>query len=193
MYTIKDIEQAFHDAFDEPTEQQEHIFQRLIQRLVSNQVGNTDRNIQYIGEPPIPIEKAKEIMASLPISNSTEPFIPVWINNDEVPVIIEDLTEVETKLEYATEGSAAVDIRVNFAKDLEGLLSVIEHTNCSLRTQIEGILEQITIFPNGRCILPTGFKMQVPVGKQFSIRPRSGLATKGLQVTNSPGLIDSKL
>ncbi len=41
-------------------------------------------------------------------------------------------------------------------------------------------------------IISTGFSMEIPVGFEAQIRPRSGLAIKkGIGVLNSPGTIDS--
>jgi len=41
-------------------------------------------------------------------------------------------------------------------------------------------------------LVPTGIKIQLPVGIEAQIRPRSGLAIKyGVTVINSPGTIDS--
>lgn len=40
-------------------------------------------------------------------------------------------------------------------------------------------------------MLPTGIRIAVPEGYEAQIRPRSGLAAKGLIITNSPGTIDS--
>lgn len=41
-------------------------------------------------------------------------------------------------------------------------------------------------------LVPTGIKMEVPVGYEIQIRPRSGLALKhGITVLNSPGTIDA--
>ena len=49
------------------------------------------------------------------------------------------------------------------------------------------------ILPPGRSTLvPAGFKMELPVGFEAQIRPRSGLALKhDLMLTNSPGTIDA--
>lgn len=52
----------------------------------------------------------------------------------------------------------------------------------------------ITTFmsPGSRKLIPCGFAMEIPVGYEGQIRPRSGLAyRKGLTVLNSPGTIDS--
>ena len=37
----------------------------------------------------------------------------------------------------------------------------------------------------------TGIYMEIPIGYQVNILPKSGLAKQGLMVVNSPGLIDS--
>ena len=51
---------------------------------------------------------------------------------------------------------------------------------------------KIGIPPGERKIVNTGFKIEVGVGYEAQIRPRSGLAIKeGITVVNSPGTIDS--
>lgn len=68
---------------------------------------------------------------------------------------------------YATPGSAGLDLRANLNGD-------------------------VVIKPLGRAIIPTGIHIQLPVGYEAQIRPRSGLAAKsGITVLNSPGTIDS--
>lgn len=53
-------------------------------------------------------------------------------------------------------------------------------------------LEDVTIQPYQRALVPTGVRMAVPHGYELQIRPRSGLALKhGVTVLNSPGTIDS--
>ena len=37
----------------------------------------------------------------------------------------------------------------------------------------------------------TGIALEIPIGYQAEVRPRSGLAKKGLFIVNSPGTIDS--
>lgn len=39
--------------------------------------------------------------------------------------------------------------------------------------------------------VPTGIYMEIPEGYECQIRPRSGLASKGITISNSPGTIDS--
>lgn len=50
----------------------------------------------------------------------------------------------------------------------------------------------ITLKPLERAIIPTGLFIELPIGYEAQIRPRSGLAIKhGITVLNSPGTIDS--
>jgi len=69
--------------------------------------------------------------------------------------------------EYATPGSAGMDIRA----DLE---------------------VPKTFQPFERFLIPTGLFIELPEGYEAQIRPRSGLAIKqGITCLNSPGTIDS--
>ncbi len=52
--------------------------------------------------------------------------------------------------------------------------------------------EDIVLKPLDRYLVPTGLFIELPVGYEAQIRPRSGLAVKhGITVLNSPGTIDS--
>ncbi len=54
------------------------------------------------------------------------------------------------------------------------------------------IAEPVVLQPLERKLLPTGLYMELPVGYEAQIRPRSGLALKrGLTVLNTPGTIDA--
>ena len=54
------------------------------------------------------------------------------------------------------------------------------------------ISEAITLQPMERRLIPTGLFIELPVGYEAQIRPRSGLALKrGLTVLNTPGTIDA--
>ena len=58
-----------------------------------------------------------------------------------------------------------------------------------LRANIE---EPITLGSLERALVPTGIFIELPVGYEAQIRPRSGLATKhGISVINSPGTVDA--
>jgi dUTP pyrophosphatase len=69
---------------------------------------------------------------------------------------------------YATEGAAGADIRA----------SLPEKKNLIVR-------------PGERVLVPTGLSMEIPLGYEVQVRPRSGLSLKSaLMVVNSPGTID---
>lgn len=68
---------------------------------------------------------------------------------------------------YATSGSAGMDLRAN-------------------------IEQALTLSPLERQLVPTGLFIELPQGFEAQIRPRSGLAIKkGLSLVNTPGTIDS--
>ena len=68
---------------------------------------------------------------------------------------------------YSTEFSAGMDICANLSDDL-------------------------IIKPLQRVLVPTGLFIELPVGYEAQIRPRSGLAIKsGITVLNTPGTIDA--
>ncbi|MBC8457791.1 MAG: dUTP diphosphatase [Deltaproteobacteria bacterium] len=52
--------------------------------------------------------------------------------------------------------------------------------------------EDILMKPLERALVPTGLFMELPVGYEAQVRPRSGLAIKkGVTVLNTPGTIDA--
>ena len=52
--------------------------------------------------------------------------------------------------------------------------------------------EEIVLKPLQRTLVPTGLHIELPVGFEAQIRPRSGLAYKhGISIVNSPGTIDA--
>lgn len=68
---------------------------------------------------------------------------------------------------YETSASAGMDLRANIA-------------------------EPITLQPLERAIIKTGLFIELPVGIEAQVRPRSGLAAKkGITVLNAPGTIDA--
>jgi dUTP pyrophosphatase len=69
--------------------------------------------------------------------------------------------------EYETPHSAGMDLRANIDEPIA-----------------LGVLE--------RALVPTGLFIELPVGYEAQIRPRSGLAIKhGISLVNTPGTIDS--
>jgi len=70
---------------------------------------------------------------------------------------------------YETPGAAGADLRANLPDRGEVVLD-----------------------PGARALVPTGLRIEIPVGYEVQIRPRSGLALKhGITLPNSPGTIDS--
>jgi len=68
---------------------------------------------------------------------------------------------------YATEGASGVDLRAFLS-------------------------EPIIIQSLERILVPTGLFLEIPIGWEAQVRPRSGLAIKqGLTCLNTPGTIDS--
>jgi dUTP pyrophosphatase len=58
-----------------------------------------------------------------------------------------------------------------------------------LRANLEA---PIVLKPLERSIVPTGIFMELPIGIEAQVRPRSGLAAKkGITVLNAPGTIDA--
>lgn len=69
--------------------------------------------------------------------------------------------------EYATLGSSGMDIRAS-------------------------IVEPMMLQPSERALVPTGLFVEIPLGYEIQIRPRSGLAIKqGITCLNTPGTIDA--
>lgn len=68
---------------------------------------------------------------------------------------------------YATEGSSGLDLRAFLS-------------------------EPLTLTPLQRVLVPTGLFIELPLGYEAQIRPRSGLALKqGITCLNTPGTIDA--
>jgi dUTP pyrophosphatase len=54
------------------------------------------------------------------------------------------------------------------------------------------VVGELVLAPGDRRLVPTGIAMELPVGFEAQVRPRSGLALKhGVTVLNSPGTIDA--
>ncbi|MDG2264048.1 MAG: dUTP diphosphatase, partial [Flavobacteriales bacterium] len=67
--------------------------------------------------------------------------------------------------------------------------STIASAGMDLRANID---ESISLKPLERTIVKTGIFMELPVGFEAQVRPRSGLAfKKGITVLNSPGTVDA--
>ena len=54
------------------------------------------------------------------------------------------------------------------------------------------LTESITLKPLGRAIVKTGLFIELPIGYEAQVRPRSGLAANnGITVLNAPGTVDA--
>lgn len=54
------------------------------------------------------------------------------------------------------------------------------------------LTQPITLLPLARAIVKTGLFIELPLGFEAQVRPRSGLAAKkGITVLNSPGTVDA--
>lgn len=88
---------------------------------------------------------------------------------DEVKVLVRRMEHFPADWdlpEYATPGSAAVDLR-----------------NAG---------PAVSLAPGDRALIPTGLAIALPEGAEAQVRPRSGLAIKrGIGMVNAPGTIDS--
>jgi dUTP pyrophosphatase len=52
--------------------------------------------------------------------------------------------------------------------------------------------EPVVLAPLGRALVKTGLFIELPIGYEAQVRPRSGLAfKKGITVLNSPGTVDA--
>lgn len=66
-------------------------------------------------------------------------------------------------------------------------------TNSSAGMDLRANLEDnVLLKPLQRALIPTGLYLELPIGYEAQIRPRSGLAFKhGISIVNSPGTIDA--
>lgn len=78
---------------------------------------------------------------------------------------------------------------INKSKHPLPAYETVASAGMDLRANIE---EAIKLKPMERKLIPTGLFIELPVGYEAQIRPRSGLAYKhGISILNSPGTIDA--
>ena len=82
------------------------------------------------------------------------------------------------------------DLRIYFKK-LSDKAKIPEYSKCGDACCDLTVIEGYTIKPGDIILARTGFAMAMPEGFEAQIRPRSGLAFKGLTIVNSPGTVDS--
>ena len=89
---------------------------------------------------------------------------------------------------YATPNSSGMDLKANLSPE-----ACIDLVNSGYAPDMdeEGV-PRFKLNPGDRVIVPTGLFIELPIGHEAQIRPRSGLAIKtGVTVLNSPGTIDA--
>ncbi len=93
--------------------------------------------------------------------------------NPVVKLVWEDWADRALPLpSYETAGAAGADIRANLMPEDRAV--------------------GFTLDPMRRAVIPTGIRVEIPLGYEIQIRPRSGLAVKfGITLPNTPGTIDS--
>jgi len=86
----------------------------------------------------------------------------------QTPITIKIVNQSNNPLpEYATMGSSGMDIRAS-------------------------INQPMVLQPSERVLVPTGLSVEIPLGYEIQVRPRSGLAIKqGITCLNTPGTIDA--
>ena len=78
---------------------------------------------------------------------------------------------------------------VNHSFNLLPFYSTDHSAGMDLRANLE---EEVILKPFERKLIPTGLFIELPLGYEAQVRPRSGLAIKkGITVLNSPGTIDA--
>lgn len=78
---------------------------------------------------------------------------------------------------------------VNKSKHQLPAYETIASAGMDLRAHLD---DNLVIKPLERVLVPTGLFMELPIGYEAQVRPRSGLAfKKGVGVVNSPGTIDA--
>jgi dUTP pyrophosphatase len=88
------------------------------------------------------------------------------LKKNQMKVRIVNLSDKDVPA-YATDASAGMDLRANLD-------------------------EPVLLKPLQRALIPTGLFIELPVGYEAQVRPRSGLAAKhGITVLNTPGTVDA--
>lgn len=78
---------------------------------------------------------------------------------------------------------------INKSKNPLPSYSTAHAAGMDLRANLD---QAVVLKPLERTLIPTGLFIEIPVGYEAQVRPRSGLALKkGITVLNSPGTIDA--
>lgn len=78
---------------------------------------------------------------------------------------------------------------VNHSKHPLPVYETVASAGMDLRANLD---EEVLLKPLERSLVPTGLFIEIPLGYEAQIRPRSGLAAKkGITLLNTPGTIDA--
>jgi dUTP pyrophosphatase len=78
---------------------------------------------------------------------------------------------------------------INRSKHALPAYETIASAGMDLRANLE---QEIVLKPLERKLIPTGLFIELPIGTEAQVRPRSGLALKkGITVLNAPGTVDA--
>ena len=67
--------------------------------------------------------------------------------------------------------------------------ATVGSAGCDLRAAVDS---PVVLEPGRRALIPTGLRLEIPLGWEGQVRPRSGLAVRyGVTLVNTPGTIDS--
>ena len=119
-------------------------------------------------------------------NNNPDVFLRI---NDQDSKYLKDIEEKNRQNAYTSDPFYIENIFEKTVIDVQ--LPIYEHEDDSGMDIREYIDNSIQIETRNIIAIPTGLKIkQLPKNTEIQIRPRSGLAFKGITVVNSPGTID---
>ena len=94
---------------------------------------------------------------------------------------------------YQKEGDAGFDFHAVIDCDNPYFVKSGEYSIYDSSLIRKRVVNDCLIIPSMcQCVVRTGLSVEIPIGYELQVRPRSGLAfKKSITVTNSPGTIDS--
>lgn len=142
--------------------------------------------------PPLVSEEAKTLGRDLAqmytsVAPKEEP-----VRTTDIPLEIPAVSLIETNLSRSPyDYLPRVSVGIKYLPHYEGLPAMKRATEGSIGVDLYAAIDtdSINIPAGSRLMIPLGFSMQLPAGFEAQIRPRSGLASKG--IICSFGTIDS--
>lgn len=158
-----------------------------------------DEIIRACGDRIIPVIAQKAVADALQglLSDALRAAVDEWraaplrVRFCELRSWIDEKGAVRSSIpQRATSGSSGYDLRYVPPKGVTGLQLRAQPavSQAGIGVDPKG---HVTIYPGCSALLPTGIAVAIPEGCEGQIRSRSGLASAGIVVDNSPGTIDS--